>query len=87
MRCCDGTAFLAVEGDIESVHYKNTWEVEAIDDIVSDPAGTFQNCIRIRQLTEMTQSGSTTSILCKSWLAPDIGPAMYNKYHPDGSWV
>ncbi len=61
---------------VELEGIKMTYYVESIDDTVSVPAGTYNNCIRIRILEE--QSGSNT--YRRKWLAPDIGPVMYKKY-------
>jgi hypothetical protein len=68
------------EVDIGSSHYKVTCWVESINATVKVPAGTFNQCIIVRQLDEMTRNGSTEYTYRKHWLAPDVGPVMYNKY-------
>ena len=73
-----------VEGELESIHYKATYEVLSTDDEVEVPVGTFQHCIRIQSLDELTQDGYTKSTVHEVWLAPDIGPVMYLRYQDDG---
>ena len=69
-----------VEGDFNDIHFKSTFYVESITDVVTVPAGTFTNCIRVRELNEITQNGITEYEYEKHWLAPDIGPVIYRDY-------
>lgn len=68
------------EGDFVDIHFKATYYVESINDTVTVPAGTFNNCIRVRDLFEITQDGVTEYEYEKHWLAPDIGPVIYRDY-------
>jgi len=63
-----------------TTHYRSSFWIESITDTVTLPAGTFNNCIRVRQLDETTISGMTTNEYRRYWLAPDIGPVRYTKY-------
>lgn len=54
--------------------------VESTDDTVSVPAGTFNNCLRLRQLTTITSGTETAYDYKKFWHAPGIGPIVYSKY-------
>lgn len=68
------------EVNIDDMHVKATYYVESINDTVTVPAGTFNNCIRIRILEEITEDGVTEYDYVKDWLAPDIGPVIYRDY-------
>ncbi|MBI5674643.1 MAG: hypothetical protein HZC48_02285 [Nitrospirae bacterium] len=68
------------EADFGNIHFKRTLYVESINETVTVPAGTFNNCIRIRILEEFTKGGITEYEYKKHWLAPDIGPVMYSGY-------
>lgn len=68
------------EGDFGDIHLKATSYVESINDTVTVPAGTFNNCIRVRDLFEITQDGVTEYEYEKHWLAPDVGPIIYRDY-------
>ena len=68
------------ELDIGNVHYKVTYLIESINDIITVPAGTFRNCVRIRQLSESTENSQTDYEYKKHWYAPNIGPIIYREY-------
>ena len=68
------------EGDIDVTHFKVTYWVESVTATVTVPAGKFQNCMKVRQLAEITRSGTTRFEYRRYWLAPDVGPVMYRKY-------
>jgi hypothetical protein len=68
------------EVDFGDTHYKTTFYIESISDTVTIPAGTFNNCIRVRLLREKIQGGITEYDYDKHWLAPDIGPVIYRDY-------
>jgi hypothetical protein len=57
-----------------NLHVRSTFYVESIDDTVTVPAGTFTNCVRIRELNEITEGSSTEYEYEKHWYAPGIGP-------------
>ena len=63
-----------------ATHYKMSLWVESITDTVVVPAGTFNSCIRVRQLDEVTTGAITTNNYRRYWLAPDVGPVRYTKY-------
>ena len=69
-----------IEATYGTTHYKTSYLVESITDTVAVPAGTFSNCIRVRQLGETTVGGSTQFDYRRYWLAPGIGPVRYTKY-------
>ena len=69
-----------IEISIGTTQYRASFWVESITDTVTVPAGTFRNCIKVRQLDEITVSGFTTYNYRRYWLAPDIGPVKYTKY-------
>jgi hypothetical protein len=64
-----------------SVHFKGTHNIESITDTVTVAAGTFNNCIRIRELFEYKSNGVVTGYAYnKIWYAPDVGPIIYRYY-------
>jgi hypothetical protein len=67
-----------------SVHCKDTSYVESITDTVTVAAGTFNNCIRIRELAECRGSIGAVVVTAygygKSWYAPEVGPVIYRTY-------
>lgn len=44
---------------------------------VSTPAGTFENCLKIRIRTRTTAGLGTSRSIAYQWLAPDIGPVKF----------
>lgn len=54
----------------------STNEVVAIEDVVT-PAGTFQNCVKIRLRTRSITALGTTRATAYQWLAPDFGPVKF----------
>ena len=69
-----------VEGNIGAIHAKITRYIESINETVSVPAGTFNNCIRVRELNEITENSITEYEYEKHWFAPDVGPIIYRDY-------
>jgi hypothetical protein len=62
--------------------YMSTFWVESTSATVKVPAGTFHNCVRVRQLDVITVNGFTNSYNYKRyWLAPNVGPIRYAKYN------
>ena len=51
-------------------------EVSAIEDVVT-PAGTFENCLKIKILTKTTAAVGSSRSTSYQWLAPDIGPVKF----------
>ena len=51
-------------------------EVVAIEDVVT-PAGTFENCLKIRILTKTTAAVGSSRSTSYQWLAPDLGPVKF----------
>ena len=74
-----------VEVNIGTAHVKTTYWVESITATVTVPAGTFSNCVRVRQKDEITVSGLTEYKYKKYFLAPGVGPVKYVKY--TRNWV
>lgn len=64
-----------------AVHVKVTHIIESITDTVTVAAGTFNNCIRIRELSaESTSTGIVTYEYAKYWYAPDVGLVIDREY-------
>ena len=51
-------------------------EVVAVEDVVT-PAGTFENCLKIRIRTKTTAALGSSRSTSYQWLAPDIGPVKF----------
>ena len=51
-------------------------EVIAIEEVVT-PAGTFENCLKIRIRTKTTAALGPSRSTAYQWLAPDIGPVKF----------
>ena len=51
-------------------------EVIAIEDVVT-PAGTFENCLKIRIRTKTTAALGSSRSTSYQWLAPDLGPVKF----------
>ena len=51
---------------------KVTWK----EDVVT-PAGTFENCLKIRLQTKITSASGASRATAYQWLAPDIGPVQF----------
>ncbi len=49
------------------------------------PAGTFANCLVLRELSEVTSGGNTQQTYTEEWFAPGVGLVMYNKY--SDAWI
>jgi hypothetical protein len=73
------------EGDFGTTHYKETRYIEAINDTISVPSGSFSNCIRIRVLEEITSNSITSFQYYKHWYAPNVGLVIFAKYN--ANWV
>lgn len=69
----------------DDINFKTLLYVESISDTIEVNSVNFNNCIRIRQIDEITQEGTTEYKYKKIWLAPDVGPVLYKSY-VDGSW-
>ncbi|MDE0396754.1 MAG: dockerin type I domain-containing protein [Candidatus Poribacteria bacterium] len=61
---------------VGNVTVSSTNEVVAIEDVVT-PAGTFQDCLKIRILTKTTAVGGSSRSTSYQWLAPDLGPVKF----------
>jgi hypothetical protein len=68
------------EVDIGSTHFKATFYVESVSDSLTVPAGTFRNCVKLRQLDEATENSITDTDYRRIWFAPNVGPIVYEKY-------
>lgn len=51
-------------------------EVVAVEDVVT-PAGTFENCLKIRIRTKTTAALGSSRSTSYQWLAPEIGPVKF----------
>ena len=51
-------------------------EVVAVEDVTT-PAGTFEDCLKIRVLTKITSASGTSRSTSYQWLAPDQGPVQF----------
>lgn len=58
------------------VTVSSTNEVVAVEDVVT-PAGTFEDCLKIRILTKTTAAFGSNRSTSYQWLAPDIGPVKF----------
>lgn len=61
---------------VGTVTVSSTNEVVAMEDVVT-PAGTFENCLKIRILTKTTAAVGSSRSTSYQWLAPDIGPVKF----------
>ena len=61
---------------VGTVTISNTNEVVAMEDVVT-PAGTFENCLKIRILTKTTAALQSSRSTSYQWLAPDLGPVKF----------
>jgi hypothetical protein len=68
------------EIDLGSFDVKITSYVESTTDRITVPAGTFENCIRVRSLNEITEAGVTEYEYEKQWYAPDVGLIIDRNY-------
>ena len=72
------------EGDViidgVSTHVKVTHNIESITDTVTVAAGTFNNCLRIRELMEQKSNGVVTYEYAKFWYAPEVGLVIDREY-------
>ena len=51
-------------------------EVVAVEDVVT-PAGTFENCLKIKIRTKTTAAVGSSRSTSYQWLAPDLGPVKF----------
>jgi len=75
------------EADFGAFDFKTTYYVESTTDDVTVPAGTFSNCVRVRELNEMTLGNQTEYEYEKHWYAPSVGPVIYRDYAASWSSV
>ena len=61
---------------VGTVTVSSTNEVVAVEDVVT-PAGTFEDCLKIRILTKTTAAFGSNRSTSYQWLAPDIGPVKF----------
>ena len=61
---------------VGTVKVSSVNKVVAIEDVVT-PAGTFENCLKIRILTKTTAAIGTSRSTSYQWLAPDLGPVKF----------
>lgn len=61
---------------VGTVTVSSTNEVIAMEDVVT-PAGTFEDCLKIRILTKTTAAFGSSRSTSYQWLAPDIGPVKF----------
>ncbi|MXV74090.1 hypothetical protein F4Z99_07415 [Candidatus Poribacteria bacterium] len=61
---------------VGSVTVSSTNKVSAIEDVVT-PAGTFENCLKIRIDTKTTAAVGSSRSTSYQWLAPDLGPVKF----------
>jgi hypothetical protein len=65
----------------KAIYYKSTSYVESATESVTVAAGTFHNCIIVREFGERTEGGVTKHKYKKIWYAPGVGPIIYRSYH------
>ena len=58
------------------VTFTSTNEVVTVEDVVT-PAGTFENCLKIRIGTKTMTTLGTTRATAYQWLAPNFGPVKF----------
>lgn len=58
------------------ITFISTNEVVAIEDVVT-PAGTFENCVKVRIKTRTVSALSITRSTSYQWLAPNFGPVKF----------
>lgn len=68
------------EIDIASIHFKGTYYVRSTTDSITVAAGSFNNCIRVQELGEITENGATEYEYEETIYAPDVGPIIYRDY-------
>ena len=61
---------------VGNVKVSSVNEVVAVEDIVT-PAGTFENCLKIKINTKTTAALGASRSTSYQWLAPDIGPVKF----------
>ena len=61
---------------VGSVTVSSTNKVIAIEDVVT-PAGTFENCLKIRIDTKTTAAVGSSRSTSYQWFAPDLGPIKF----------
>ena len=61
---------------VGTVTVSSTNEVVAIEDVVT-PAGTFENCLKIKIRTKTTAAAGANRSTSYQWLAPDLGPVKF----------
>ena len=61
---------------VGNVKVSSVNEVVAIEDVAT-PAGTFENCLKIRINTKTTAALGASRSTAYQWLAPDIGPVKF----------
>lgn len=62
----------------ETVPIDLKYEIDSVDEVVTVPAGTFRNCIRIKALGQARKTSKAlgTAVVKKeyyAWMAPDVG--------------
>ncbi len=58
------------------ITFTSTNEVVAIEDVVT-PAGTFENCLKVRLRTRTVSTLGVTRATAYQWLAPNFGPIKF----------
>ena len=61
-----------------------TYYVESLTDTVTVPAGTFQDCVRVRSLIEVTRDSIIEFDYERWWGCPGVGPVLFVDY--DDNW-
>ena len=61
---------------VGNVEVSSSNEVVAIEDVVT-PAGTFENCLKIKIRTKTTAAVGSSRSTSYQWLAPDLGPVKF----------
>ncbi len=76
-----GDTFIGEFDLYPGIHLKITSTIESVRETVTVPAGTFTNCVIIREKNEITQNSITTVKWRKNWFAPNIGRVIHAKYN------
>ncbi|MBN2033247.1 MAG: putative metal-binding motif-containing protein [Deltaproteobacteria bacterium] len=66
--------------DLGRLNLRITYYVEAINESINVLAGNFRNCLKIRNLSEISESGVTEYDYKEMFYAPGVGPVLYYSY-------
>lgn len=75
---------ITIQGRESSLEHTTDVEVVAIE-TVETPAGTFENCAKVKLQLRVTAAFLNINSTSYQWLAPDVGPVKYLNVNSDGS--